>query len=116
MKPNLIELQIQFHRRNTEHRAVTPRKCPVCAGTELVAIDRQGIEIDCCPKCRGVWLDRGELERLIDYGGRGSVEIRIQRAPIPGDTNGEQTEPALQRHSFPGQPGRKRSWLREIFD
>lgn len=41
-------------------------QCPVCAGTQLVMSDRQGIEIDYCPQCRGVWLDRGELDKIID--------------------------------------------------
>jgi len=44
--------------------------CPVCS-TELKVADRQGIEIDFCPKCRGVWLDRGELEKFLlitDFG------------------------------------------------
>ena len=39
--------------------------CPV-DNTPLAMMDRQGIEIDYCPKCRGVWLDRGELDKLID--------------------------------------------------
>ncbi|MBM4132121.1 hypothetical protein FJ250_14045 [bacterium] len=36
---------------------------PACAATKLVMADRQGIEIDDCPQCRGVWLDRGELDQ-----------------------------------------------------
>ncbi|MGQ4276431.1 zf-TFIIB domain-containing protein [Pseudidiomarina sp. E22-M8] len=36
-------------------------KCPVCPEENLMMTDRQGVEIDYCPKCRGVWLDRGEL-------------------------------------------------------
>ena len=48
--------------------------CPVCT-TPLMAVERQGVEIDHCPRCRGVWLDRGELDKLIErsadyYGGR----------------------------------------------
>ena len=39
--------------------------CPQC-GVDLVMSDRQGIEIDYCPKCRGVWLDRGELDKIIE--------------------------------------------------
>lgn len=39
--------------------------CPICK-VELKMADRQGIEIDYCPQCRGVWLDRGELDKLID--------------------------------------------------
>ncbi len=41
-------------------------KCPVCKETALVMADRQGIEIDYCPDCRGVWLDRGELDKIIE--------------------------------------------------
>lgn len=39
--------------------------CPVC-DVELAMAERKGIEIDYCPQCRGVWLDRGELDRIID--------------------------------------------------
>jgi uncharacterized protein len=42
-----------------------PMKCPACDVT-LVMTDRQGIEIDYCPQCRGVWLDRGELDKIIE--------------------------------------------------
>ncbi len=41
-------------------------KCPTCTDTDLVMTDRQGVEIDYCPKCRGVWLDRGELDKIIE--------------------------------------------------
>ena len=40
-------------------------KCPNCNET-LVMADRQGIEIDYCPKCRGVWLDKGELDKIVE--------------------------------------------------
>jgi Zn-finger nucleic acid-binding protein len=43
-------------------------KCPIDE-TELKMTERQGIEIDYCPKCRGVWLDRGELDKLIERSG-----------------------------------------------
>lgn len=39
--------------------------CPVCAA-QLKPVDRQGVEIDFCPQCKGVWLDRGELEKIIE--------------------------------------------------
>jgi uncharacterized protein len=42
--------------------------CPVCTTVTLQIAERQGVEIDHCPKCRGVWLDRGELDKLIDRG------------------------------------------------
>ncbi|CAB3725823.1 TFIIB-type zinc ribbon-containing protein [Paraburkholderia rhynchosiae] len=40
-------------------------KCPVCKTTDLLMSERGSIEIDYCPDCRGVWLDRGELDKLI---------------------------------------------------
>ena len=40
--------------------------CPACESVALVMSERQGIEIDYCPRCRGVWLDRGELDKIID--------------------------------------------------
>jgi Zn-finger nucleic acid-binding protein len=40
--------------------------CPTCRDTILVMGERQGIEIDYCPKCRGVWLDKGKLDRIIE--------------------------------------------------
>lgn len=41
-------------------------RCPHCTNANLTIMERQGIEIDCCPQCRGVWLDRGELDKLIE--------------------------------------------------
>ena len=41
-------------------------KCPVCKDVTLLMSDKKGIEIDYCPECRGIWLDRGELEKLIE--------------------------------------------------
>ncbi len=40
-------------------------RCPSCAG-ELVELDRSGVRIDACRNCRGVWLDRGELENILE--------------------------------------------------
>lgn len=44
--------------------------CPVCKDVKLVVSDRQGVEIDYCPECRGVWLDRGELDKIIERSGQ----------------------------------------------
>ncbi|WP_016605023.1 zf-TFIIB domain-containing protein, partial [Yersinia pestis] len=41
-------------------------ECPVCNNTQLVMTERKSIEIDYCPNCRGVWLDRGKLDKLIE--------------------------------------------------
>jgi uncharacterized protein len=58
-------------------------KCPVCPDATLAMSNREGIEIDYCPSCRGVWLDRGELDKIIE---RSAAE---QSAPAPA--------PAVQR-------------------
>jgi Zn-finger nucleic acid-binding protein len=50
-------------------KEITPMKCPKCQ-SDLMISDRQGIEIDFCPQCRGVWLDRGELDKIIERGAR----------------------------------------------
>lgn len=49
-----------------EASAKSGKKCPVC-DVALVMSERQGIEIDYCPECRGVWLDRGELDKIIKH-------------------------------------------------
>jgi uncharacterized protein len=41
-------------------------KCPVCVQPDLLMTSREGIEIDYCPQCRGVWLDRGELDKIVE--------------------------------------------------
>lgn len=54
-------------------------KCPA-DNTDLVMTERHGIEIDYCPKCRGVWLDRGELDKIIDRAAE-SIDQEQQRRP-----------------------------------
>lgn len=74
-------------------------KCPV-DGEVLVISERNGVEIDYCPQCRGVWLDRGELDKIID---------RSTDLPAPD-----------QRENFaPNREVRKKrkeSFLGELFD
>jgi len=41
-------------------------KCPNCETIDLLMSEKKGIEIDFCPKCRGIWLDRGELDKIIE--------------------------------------------------
>ena len=55
-------------------------KCPTCKEVTLVMTTRQDIEIDYCPECRGVWLDRGELDKLIE---KSSAQQMPQSAPPP---------------------------------
>ncbi len=56
-------------------------RCPVDNET-LVMADRSGVEIDYCPKCRGVWLDRGELDKIIERAA-GGIAPQAQPAPPP---------------------------------
>jgi uncharacterized protein len=56
--------------------------CPVCK-VDLVMTERQGIEIDYCPKCRGVWLDRGELDKIIERSAAETHAAPPQPAPSP---------------------------------
>lgn len=53
-------------------------KCPTCVTTDLLMTERLNIEIDYCPQCRGVWLDRGELDKIIE---RSMREVTPVAAP-----------------------------------
>lgn len=78
-------------------------KCPI-DGTELNITERQGVEIDYCPSCRGVWLDRGELDKIIDRS--------VQAPPPPPRQSYDQ--------DYSGQPqGRRKKrggFLEDLFD
>jgi hypothetical protein len=54
-------------------------KCPV-DGATLTMTERSGVEIDYCPQCRGVWLDRGELDKIIE---RATPAVTLQEPPRP---------------------------------
>jgi Zn-finger nucleic acid-binding protein len=67
----------------------TIMKCPNCSET-LIMSDRQGVEIDYCPKCRGVWLDRGELDKIIE---RSAAYDQGQGGQQPDYPSQQQTPP-----------------------
>ena len=81
-------------------------KCPTCIDTALVMSERQGVEIDYCPQCRGVWLDRGELDKLVERSA--APPARPQAQPRFQDSDYE--------HGRGPHGGRRKSWLSEIFD
>lgn len=62
--------------------AVAGMLCPVCK-TGLAMSERSGIEIDYCPSCRGVWLDRGELDKIIERSEAPEAPAAPQPAPQP---------------------------------
>jgi Zn-finger nucleic acid-binding protein len=99
--------------------------CPV-DGTALVMSERQNIEIDYCPTCRGVWLDRGELDKIIERSGRDEAPAP-QPSPPPRQQPGYAPPPQQQQqHGDPyrghdphyGQRHHKRrkSFLEDLFD
>ena len=81
-------------------------KCPNCEET-LIMTERQGVEIDYCPKCRGVWLDRGELDKIIE---KSQGEMRQQNQ----DRFDDDDDDNFGRRN-PGQR-RKGGFLGNLFD
>lgn len=111
--------------------------CPF-DGTDLKVVNRQGIDIDWCPSCKGVWLERGELEKLIERSDRDDDDDRYDRRSAPMPAPGyappqpgyQQPQPgyAPPQHGYPPpQPGygydqygkpykKKKSFLKEMLD
>ena len=82
-------------------------QCPI-DGTQLVMADRNGVGIDYCPQCRGVWLDRGELDKIIERSGQAMAQTP---PPPPG---------AYAQDHDGGKPRKKKrsgfDFLEDIFD
>lgn len=88
-------------------------QCPV-DGTELVMTERSGVEIDYCPKCRGVWLDRGELDKIIDRSAPA-----MPQSPPPPPSPSRDPYAYDDRNRYDDRPRKKRrksSFLDDIFD
>lgn len=87
--------------------------CPACGNVNLVMSERQGIEIDYCPQCRGVWLDRGELDKIIEKSSSQSA------AP---EQRGYTEQPKYQERSYKSDDRdyyhkkKKKNFLSDIFD
>ena len=109
-------------------------KCPTDSAT-LVMSERSGIEIDYCPECRGVWLDRGELDKILDRAAQESpaappapaapASAPQQRYAEPRRDEPRSEEPRYEEPRYDDrsrhgqQPYRKKkkdSWLSELFD
>lgn len=82
-------------------------KCPNC-NVPLTMSERQGIEIDYCPQCRGIWLDRGELDKIIE---RSANEPDMNQPPPMGN-------PFQQGPQYGGyrKPYKQKHWLSDLFD
>ncbi len=75
-------------------------KCPVCKDVTLLMSEKKGVEIDYCPECRGIWLDRGELEKLME-----KEESRI-----------EEVEKKTSKEKKEEKTHKRESFLSEIFE
>ncbi len=83
-------------------------QCPICS-VELVMSERQAIEIDYCPKCRGVWLDRGELDKIIEKSAA-IQPMAPQIQPVTqGGHHGHNYDDDYRKH-------KRKSFLHELFD
>lgn len=91
-------------------------KCPNCPDSTLVMTDRQGVEIDYCPKCRGIWLDRGELDKLLDKASASLNPAPQASAPSHRRSAQPDFEDSDYRSGQRYPQHRKKSWLNEIFD
>jgi Zn-finger nucleic acid-binding protein len=89
--------------------------CPVCR-VPLVMSDRQGVEIDYCPQCRGVWLDRGELDKIIERSIR--TDPMVQPQPQVGSSAMyDRSHGTVHQQPWGrGHPKRRKSFLEELFD
>jgi Zn-finger nucleic acid-binding protein len=84
-------------------------KCPTC-DVNLLMTDRNGIEIDYCPQCRGIWLDRGELDKIIErsqVATPGSHNLTSHKDPKPYGYKEREYE--YKKH-------KKDSFLGDLFD
>lgn len=96
-------------------------KCPVCKVADLLMAERMGVEIDYCPQCRGIWLDRGELDKLIEKAEQGAGAY-AQAAPTHGedyryrDGHHHDDHHRNGHHDHDGYPSRRRSWLGNLLD
>ena len=81
-------------------------KCPTC-NVALTMSDRNGIEIDYCPQCRGIWLDRGELDKIIERSVQNEPNLQPQPNVYPNRD---------RYHSDKDYHKRKKGFLGELFD
>ena len=97
--------------------------CPLDK-TILVMSERQGIEIDYCPSCRGVWLDRGELDKILERGAAESESARQPTVPMSGGREdfssprdyGQRDYDDGRGNRHGGQRKPKKSFLSELFE
>jgi len=87
--------------------------CPTCR-VNLTMSERQGIEIDYCPQCRGVWLDRGELDKIVERSGPQQQAAQPRPAPSYAQHGGQAH--SGYGHGYGKPHKRRKSFLEELFD
>ncbi len=93
-----------------------PMACPVDA-TPLVMSERWGIEIDYCPACRGVWLDRGELDKIIERNAEAGAPSHAAPAPPEQAPFPQQAPWGQPQGQYGHKPHKRRKgFLEELFD
>lgn len=108
---------------NTSASVTQGMLCPVCKITLSIS-ERQGVEIDYCPQCRGVWLDRGELDKIIERSLAEAGPAPQPPAAAPAQAARPGAPPHWQerahhddRDDYPrGRRRRRESFLSELFD
>jgi uncharacterized protein len=89
-------------------------KCPVC-NLEMNMAERQGLEIDYCQQCRGIWLDRGELDKIIErsYAPSPSPDQRMERSP---SADYRQNDHGHGDDHYRYGKYKKKNFIRDVFD
>lgn len=92
--------------------------CPICNTVNLVMSERQGIEIDYCPQCRGVWLDRGELDKIIERSVSAPASSAPENRSSSYPSRAASGSPAYQEPAHGGHYRKKKreGFLSELFD
>ena len=90
-------------------------KCPIDTSIELVMTDRNGVEIDYCPVCRGVWLDRGELDKIIERAAAPAATRRDRDDDDDDDRRDRDRDD--RRYEYSAKPKKKKSsFLGDLFE
>ena len=85
-------------------------KCPNCNET-LLMTERSSIQIDYCPQCRGVWLDKGELDKMLEH-----AALNATKNEKPGSYRDDRYDDDRKKYDQYGKPHKKRSFLGDLFD
>ena len=80
-------------------------KCPACSDSDLLMAERQGVEIDYCPACRGVWLDRGELDKIVERSNEMAAAPAGTRSSHDDDRRDDRHDSDRDHHGSSGRDG-----------